>query len=154
MLISKELLAELVKELKAVEKKIVFTNGCFDIIHRGHVKYLDESRKLGDILVIGLNTDSSVKRLGKGDDRPVNNQEDRAFVLSALKPVDYVCYFDEDTPYALIKALMPDILVKGGDYTRDTIVGADIVENNGGEVVVIPLVKGKSTTSIINKMRK
>lgn len=139
-------------ELKAEGKKIVFTNGCFDIIHAGHIYYLGEAKKAGDILIIGLNSDDSVRRL-KGRERPVNNESDRALVLDSLKFVDYVTIFDEDTPYNLINLLKPDILVKGGDYKADEVVGADIVKESGGKVLIIPFVKGKSTTSIIQKLK-
>ncbi|MBX3043696.1 MAG: D-glycero-beta-D-manno-heptose 1-phosphate adenylyltransferase [Candidatus Kapabacteria bacterium] len=152
MLISDKLLAEITKELKKQGRSIVFTNGCFDIIHSGHTKYLTDSKKLGDILVIGLNSDDSVRRL-KGLSRPVNSQIDRAIVLSALKPVDYVCIFNEDTPFELISKILPDIITKGGDYNPEDIVGADIVRKNGGQVVVINYVEGKSTTNIIEKMK-
>jgi rfaE bifunctional protein nucleotidyltransferase chain/domain len=153
MLTDLNILVDIVKQSKENNKKIVFTNGCFDIIHSGHVSYLYETKGLGDILIIGLNSDNSIKRL-KGEGRPINNQNDRAIVLSAMKPVDYVVLFDEDTPYNLIKAIIPDILTKGGDYTAEDIVGFDIVTENGGEVIVIDFVDGKSTTSIINKMNK
>lgn len=152
MVINKELLKEILSKLKEQGKKVVFTNGCFDILHSGHVNYLSKAKQLGDYLVIGLNTDASVRRL-KGSERPINHQEDRAIVLSALKAVDFVCYFDEDTPLELIEEISPDYLVKGGDYTLETVVGADFVINNGGEVFLIPLVEGKSTTSIIKKMK-
>ncbi len=132
-------------------KKVVFTNGCFDILHVGHVVYLNEAKSLGDILVVGLNSDSSVRRL-KGDDRPVNCQRDRATVLSALESVDYVVIFDEDTPYELIDALKPDVLVKGGDWETDQIVGADIVMKNGGIVKSLRFIQGKSTTDIIERI--
>jgi D-beta-D-heptose 7-phosphate kinase/D-beta-D-heptose 1-phosphate adenosyltransferase len=151
MLISQENLSLVIAEQKSQGKKIVFTNGCFDIIHSGHVIYLSQAKQLGDILIIGLNTDSSVSEL-KGPGRPVNNQIDRAIVLSALKSVDFVVFFEEDTPYNLIKLLQPDVLVKGGDYTVENIVGADIVRQNGGEVKIIPLVQGKSTSNIIEKI--
>lgn len=134
--------------LRAEPCRIVFTNGVFDILHAGHVTYLEEARALGDILVVGLNSDDSVRRL-KGPTRPINTQEDRARVLGALRCVDHVIIFDDDTPLAVITALIPDVLVKGGDYTRDTVVGADIVEQHGGAVVIIPLLEGRSTTSII-----
>lgn len=134
-------------------KKIVFTNGCFDILHVGHVRYMQEASKLGDILIIGLNSDDSVRRL-KGSDRPVNNQNDRAEILSSLGFVDYVAVFDEDTPYDLIKLIQPDVLVKGGDYSFENVVGRDIVEANGGNLVLIPFVEGKSTTNIINKIKE
>jgi rfaE bifunctional protein nucleotidyltransferase chain/domain len=134
--------------------RVVFTNGVFDVLHRGHVEYLARARALGDVLVVGLNTDASVRRLGKGADRPVNPEDDRAYVLAALAAVDWVTVFDEDTPRALVAALLPDVLVKGGDYTRDTIVGADEVEAAGGRVEVIPLVPGRSTTSILKRVRQ
>lgn len=153
MLLNKDILKIVCKELKLYDKKIVFTNGCFDIIHAGHVKYLDEARKLGDVLIVGLNSDDSVKRL-KGPSRPINNEIDRSIVLGALKSVDYVCIFGEDTPLELITDLVPDVLVKGGDYTLDNIVGADFVLQTGGEVAVIPFVEGKSTTKIIGKINE
>lgn len=134
-------------------KSIVFTNGCFDIIHSGHVLYLEEAKNCGDILILGLNSDASIKRL-KGDDRPVNNQEDRAIVLSALQAIDYVIIFDEDTPYNLISRIKPDILVKGGDWSPDQIVGSDIVLEKNGKVLSLSFKEGKSTTNIINKVRK
>lgn len=140
---------------------IVFTNGCFDILHEGHVSYLAESAALGKHLVVGLNTDASVKRQGKGDDRPVNSETSRAIVLAALGFVDLVVFFDDDTPESLIKELSPDVLVKGGDYdpcetnktAKSFIVGSDFVTENGGKVMTIPLVEGFSTTSIIEKLR-
>lgn len=152
MLISKDTLGKIVLEAKLQGKRIVFTNGCFDIIHSGHIYYLTEAKKYGDLLIIGLNTDDSVSRL-KGPSRPINRQHDRATVLAALKPVDYVCFFDEDTPMELIKFLNPDVLVKGADYKEEEVVGADFVKSQGGEVVLIPFVEGKSTTNIINKMK-
>lgn len=133
-------------------KKIVFTNGCFDILHRGHVTYLNQARDLGDLLIVGINSDESVKRL-KGLERPVNMLEDRAYVLSALKSVDYVIPFEEDTPLDLINLIMPDILVKGGDYTIDRIVGAQDVLAHGGRVEIIPFVPGKSTSAIIDTIK-
>ncbi|NBO70485.1 D-glycero-beta-D-manno-heptose 1-phosphate adenylyltransferase [bacterium] len=142
-----------VQKLKSEKKNIVFTNGCFDILHKGHVAYLQAAKSLGDILIVGMNTDASVQRL-KGQDRPVNSLEDRAFVLSALRSVDYVVAFDEDTPLSLIQAILPDVLVKGGDYTIDTIVGATEVLSYGGKVEIIPFVEGKSTTSIIDAIKK
>jgi rfaE bifunctional protein nucleotidyltransferase chain/domain len=132
-------------------QKIVFTNGCFDILHSGHVIYLAEARALGDLLILGLNSDSSVKRL-KGADRPINCENDRAIVLSALSSVDFVILFDTDTPFELIDKIIPDILVKGGDWTVDQIVGSDIVLKNGGEVHSLSFVEGKSTTNIISKI--
>lgn len=132
-------------------KKIVFSNGCFDILHRGHVEYLSKAADLGDILVIGLNTDASVKRL-KGPSRPVNDEKARAVVLAALEFVDAIVFFEEDTPYNLIKFVMPDILVKGKDYKAENIVGYDIVTGNGGKVETIELVDGFSTTNILKMM--
>ncbi len=153
MLINLQELLNVINKLKESGKKIVFTNGCFDIIHAGHIAYLNETKALGDVLIVGLNTDNSTRRL-KGAGRPVNNQDDRAAVLSALKPVDYVVYFNEDTPLNLVKAIKPDVLAKGGDYNIDSIVGADVVLNSGGEVKVIPFVEGKSTTAILKKIMK
>jgi rfaE bifunctional protein nucleotidyltransferase chain/domain len=133
-------------------KKIVFTNGCFDIIHRGHIEYLSKAADLGEILVIGLNSDSSVHKL-KGKDRPVQDQITRAEVLASMFFVTYIAIFDEETPYNLIKTVQPDFLVKGGDYNIKEIVGYDIVTNKGGQVLTIPFVEGFSTTSIINKVQ-
>ncbi|HEX8451535.1 MAG TPA: D-glycero-beta-D-manno-heptose 1-phosphate adenylyltransferase [Longimicrobium sp.] len=131
-------------------ERVVFTNGCFDVLHRGHVEYLESARSLGDLLVVGLNTDDSVRRL-KGPSRPVNPEDDRAYVLAGLAAVDYVTFFAEDTPRDLIVALLPDVLVKGGDYRREDIVGGAEVEAAGGEVVVAPLVPGRSTTAILQR---
>lgn len=153
MIVNREVLCSLRKLAQEQEKRVVFTNGCFDILHAGHVTYLREAKKLGDILIIGLNSDDSVRRL-KGASRPVNEQQDRAYVLDALSSVDYVCVFEEDTPLELIEKLIPDVLVKGGDYRVEEIVGADIVSKNGGETIVLPFVKGKSTTSIIERAAK
>ncbi|MDX9713909.1 MAG: D-glycero-beta-D-manno-heptose 1-phosphate adenylyltransferase [Dissulfurispiraceae bacterium] len=135
-----------IKTLKSRGQKIVFTNGCFDIIHVGHVRYLREAKKLGSILVVGLNSDSSVAGLKPG--RPINPQDQRAEVLSALEMVDYVVIFEEDTPYSLIKFIEPDLLVKGGDWKREDIVGSDIVP----EVMSLPYIDGVSTTEIIKKI--
>jgi rfaE bifunctional protein nucleotidyltransferase chain/domain len=132
--------------------KVVFTNGCFDILHRGHIEYLSQARDKGEILVIGLNSDASVKRI-KGEGRPVQDETSRALVLASLRIVDAVVLFDEDTPYELIKIVKPDVLVKGADYTEDTIVGADIVKASGGEVVVIPIVAGYSTSRILKVIK-
>ncbi len=134
-------------------KKIVFTNGCFDILHVGHKRYLQLAATLGDILVIGVNSDDSVRRL-KGPDRPVNLERDRAEMLCALSFIDYVIVFGEDTPYELIKKIQPDVIVKGGDYKLENVVGRDVVEARGGRVEIIPFVDGKSTTNIINKINK
>lgn len=139
-------------DFKRHGQKIVFTNGCFDVLHFGHVHYLLQAKKLGDILVIGLNSDDSVRRL-KGPRRPINGENERAFVLAALVCVDYVTLFEEDTPEELIKVVRPDVLVKGGDYTLDNIVGADFVTQNGGIVTTIPFVEGFSSTRIIEKLK-
>ncbi len=130
-------------------KKVVFTNGVFDILHRGHVEYLANAKGQGDILIVGLNSDASVKRI-KGELRPIVRQDDRAFVLAGLASVDAVCLFDEDTPIDIITLLVPDILVKGADYTIETIVGRDVVESAGGSVRTIEFVPDRSTTSIVD----
>ena len=129
-------------------KKVVFTNGVFDILHRGHVEYLSKAKSLGDVLVVGMNNDASVKRI-KGDLRPIVREKDRAFILSALACIDAVCLFEEDTPLNLISALIPDILVKGADYTIETIVGRDVVERAGGTVQTIEFVPDRSTSNIV-----
>ena len=144
-------LDELISSLKSQNRKIVFTNGVFDIIHRGHVEYLNEAKKLGDVLIVGLNSDSSVKKI-KGDSRPVNSENDRAFVLVNLKAVDYVVIFEEDTPYILIKSIVPDVLAKGGDWKTEDIVGSDIVLDSGGKVLSLKFIENYSTTGIINKI--
>ena len=151
MIIEKEDIAGLKEKLKEENRKIVFTNGCFDIIHKGHVTYLNEAKELGDYLIIGVNSDASVKRL-KGIDRPVNNEKDRAFILDNLKPVDSVIIFHEDTPYEIIKEIIPDYLVKGGDWKENEIVGSDIVKANGGKVVSLKYVSNYSTTGILKKI--
>ena len=133
--------------------RVVFTNGVFDILHRGHVEYLHEAAALGDRLIIGLNSDASVRRLGKAPDRPMNDQDSRAKVLAALRLVDAVVIFDQDTPLELIQAIGPDVLVKGGDWTEDKIVGAEVVRARGGEVRSLKLVDGFSTTALIGKIR-
>ncbi len=139
--------------LHGAAKKAVFTNGVFDILHPGHVDYLCKARDLGDYLVLGLNTDVSVRRLNKAPDRPFNNEQTRALVLAGLSCVDAIVLFDEDTPYELIKFLQPDVLVKGNDYQIEQIAGYDIVQQNGGEVITVPLVKGYSTTALVNKIK-
>lgn len=146
--------SELIKirqRLRGENKKVVFTNGCFDLIHAGHVDYLLKAKSLGDILVVGLNSDSSVKRI-KGEKRPILQENERAFILSNLKPVDYVTFFDEDTPKELIDELIPDILVKGADWPLDKIVGRDVVEANGGKVVSVEFVNNQSTSLIISSI--
>jgi D-glycero-beta-D-manno-heptose 1-phosphate adenylyltransferase len=139
------------QKLRDGNKKLVFTNGCFDILHRGHVTYLNEAKSLGDVLVVGVNSDESVKRL-KGSDRPLNNQTDRSFLLENLKSVDYTIIFKEETPYNLIKSILPDYLVKGGDWKKEDIVGYDIVTENGGEVKSLDFVGNYSTTGVIDKI--
>lgn len=134
-------------------RKIVFTNGVFDILHQGHIQLLSEAATYADILVVGVNSDASVKRL-KGNNRPINAEASRALVLAALVMIDAVVIFEEDTPLELIKLIKPNFLVKGGDYTLDTIVGAKEVIANNGDVIIIPLEEGFSTTGIINKMKK
>ena len=143
-----------VRQWRSEDKCIVFTNGCFDLLHPGHIDYLAKARALGDVLIIGLNDDDSVRRLNKGSCRPINPLADRTIMLTALKYVDLVVPFSEDTPLKLITALMPDILVKGGDYEPDNIVGAKEVCANGGEVVVMPFIDGHSTSSLIQKIKK
>jgi rfaE bifunctional protein nucleotidyltransferase chain/domain len=137
--------------LKARRKKIVFTNGCFDILHVGHIRYLRKAKSLGDILVVGLNTDRSVRQI-KGEKRPIVPQAERAEVLAALEFVDYVVFFDEPDPFTLIEKVKPHILVKGADWTKDKIVGRDLVEEGGGRVVRIPLVPGASSTGVIERI--
>lgn len=137
---------------ETVPGPVVFTNGVFDLLHPGHIEVLDMARREGAALVVGLNSDDSVKRL-KGPARPVRNTAERAMVLAGLEAVDAVVVFDEDTPFALVQRLQPDVIVKGGDYSPETIVGADVVTARGGRVVVVPLVAGQSTTSIIEKLR-
>ena len=138
-------------ELSGQFRKVVFTNGCFDVLHRGHVTYLAQAHELGDCLVVGLNSDTSVKRL-KGESRPINNEKDRAFVLAALSFINYIILFEEDTPKELIERVQPDILVKGGDYQIENIVGADFVLKNGGQVLTIPFVDGYSSTKTIQAL--
>lgn len=152
MLIDKEFGKQLVEILKSQNKKVVFTNGCFDILHIGHLRYLNEAKKQGDVLIIGVNSDASVKRL-KGESRPINNQFDRAEMLSGLKAVDYTVIFEEDTPEELIATLKPSIHVKGGDYKKEDLPETKIVESYGGEVRILSFVEGKSTTNIVKKIQ-
>ncbi|HEY5976003.1 MAG TPA: D-glycero-beta-D-manno-heptose 1-phosphate adenylyltransferase, partial [Geobacteraceae bacterium] len=142
-------LAAVVAAEQARGKRVVFTNGCFDLIHVGHVKYLQKARAFGDLLILGLNSDASIRRL-KGEKRPLIDQEERAHILAALDCIDYVVIFDEDTPLALIEALRPQVLVKGGDYTLDGVVGREVVESYGGRVELVPFVDGRSTSTIID----
>ncbi|MEW6088989.1 MAG: D-glycero-beta-D-manno-heptose 1-phosphate adenylyltransferase [bacterium] len=147
-IISKNILKTVLDKEKKNNKTIVFTNGCFDILHRGHIRYLKKAKEYGDILVVGLNSDSSVRAI-KGDKRPVVPEKDRAEILSSLNMVDYVVIFSETTPYDLIKLLKPDVLVKGADYRISEIAGADIVKNGGGKIARIKLEKGLGTSEII-----
>ena len=152
-----EELCEIIKQVKSKGKRVVFTNGCFDILHKGHIHYLRKSREIGDCLVIGLNADTSVKRL-KGSTRPLNTENDRAFVLEALDFVDYIVIFSEDTPLNIIREIKPDIYTKSGDYSLKNIIGPGLgsehVENYGGQVVIMDFIDGYSTTSIVNKSVK
>ena len=148
----KELL-RIVKDLKTKGKRIVFTNGCFDLLHIGHVRYLEEAKARGDLLVVGVNSDASVRKL-KGPKRPILPEEERAEILSGLGCVDYVTLFDEINPLRLIASLQPDVLVKGGDWRKEQIVGREVVERSGGEVVVIPIVKKASTSNLIETILK
>lgn len=150
---SKEAVLDLTLALQAQGKKIVFTNGCFDILHPGHVDYLCQARDSGDFMVLGLNTDNSVRKLNKAPNRPVNDENSRALVLAGLACVDAIVLFDEETPYQLIKFLQPDVLVKGDDYKPEQIAGCDVVMAKGGEVKTIPFLTGYSTTALINKIR-
>ena len=152
MILNKTELIRQIEKWRLEKKNIVFTNGCFDLLHRGHVEYLQKAKNYGDVLVVGINSDSSVKRL-KGVERPFLNQEDRSFIISSLISVDVVCIFDEDTPYELIKVIQPDVLIKGGDYNANEIVGNDLVVKNGGQVLTVPFVQGKSTSNLIKKIQ-
>jgi len=137
-----------------LQKKVVFTNGCFDLIHLGHIDYLSKAKDLGDVLLVGLNTDASVRRLDKGASRPIKDQYSRAMILAALRFVDGVVLFDEDTPLELIKRVQPDVLVKGSDYRAQEIVGYEVVKNKGGEIVTIDFLPGYSTSLIEEKIKK
>jgi len=145
------LLAERLASLRREGKRIVFTNGCFDLLHPGHIYTLTQAKALGDVLVVAINSDASVKRL-KGERRPILNQEERAVMLSALSVVDYVTIFAEDTPLEVIRLLLPNVLVKGGDWGADAVVGREVVEANGGKVILIPYQSGFSTTDIIERI--
>jgi len=145
-------LASLCEEFRKVGKRIGFTSGVFDLLHAGHVEYLEFARSQGDVLIVGLNTDESVRRL-KGPGRPINTFEDRAYVLAGLESVDYVIGFSEDTPYKLIAEIIPHVLVKGSDYRPEDVIGRDIVESNGGKLVLAPFKKGYSTTGLVKKLK-
>jgi len=149
----KEDLHRMVEDLKKKGKRIVFTNGCFDLLHLGHIRYLEKAKSLGDILVVGVNSDRSVQSL-KGPERPILPEEERAEILSGLECVDYITLFDELTPLELISSLQPHILVKGGDWAKETTVGKEVVERSGGEVVILPFVEGSSTSNLIETILK
>ncbi|MGE0460425.1 MAG: D-glycero-beta-D-manno-heptose 1-phosphate adenylyltransferase [Vicinamibacterales bacterium] len=144
----------LVERLRRQGRVIVFTNGVFDILHPGHIRYLAEARRQGDALIVGLNSDDSVRRLAKGPNRPVNPEGERAEVLTALAAVDAVVIFDEDTPLDIVRALQPDVLVKGADWAADAIVGRDVVEARGGKVVRVPMAEGYSTSAILERLQR
>ena len=150
---SQEQLLSQIKWWRLINKTVAFTNGVFDILHEGHIKVLSQAASYADVLIVGVNSDASVKRL-KGNSRPINNEHSRSLILASLMVVDAVVIFEEDTPLNLIKKIMPDVLVKGGDYTAETIVGAREVISKGGKVEIIPLEEGFSTTGIIDKMKK
>jgi rfaE bifunctional protein nucleotidyltransferase chain/domain len=151
--IPREKLPELLKQIREAGKTIVTTNGCFDILHVGHVRYLEETKKYGDILIVALNSDESVRRL-KGEGRPINNERDRAEVLNGLKSVDYVVIFDEDSPAALLSEIKPNVHTKGADYTVETLPEAKVIIDNGGRLEFISFVEGKSTTNTIKKINE
>ncbi len=150
---TKDDLCRTVGDLKKKGKRIVFTNGCFDLLHLGHVRYLEKAKSLGDILVVGLNSDRSIQGL-KGPERPIVPEDERAEILSGLRCVDYITLFDELTPLELISSLQPHLLVKGGDWTKEDIVGREVVERSGGEVVILPFVEGASTSNLIETILK
>lgn len=151
MVLSRELAVKLVEELKSQGKKVVFTNGCFDILHVGHLRYMNEAKRQGDVLIVGVNSDASVRRL-KGETRPINSENDRAEMLSGLEAVDFTVIFADDTPISLIEDIKPSIHVKGGDYKKEDLPETVIVEKHGGEVRILTFVEGKSTTNIVNKI--
>jgi len=150
---AKKELRRIIADLKTKRKRIVFTNGCFDLLHIGHVRYLEKAKTLGDVLVVGVNSDSSVRKL-KGRRRPILPEQERAEILSGLGCVDYVALFDEIDPLKLITSLKPNVLVKGGDWTKEQTVGKEVVERSGGEVVILPFVKGASTSNLIETILK
>ena len=151
--INREEAARWVREMQDRGLRVVFTNGCFDLLHPGHVGYLEEARSLGEALIVAVNTDASVRRLGKGPERPVNPEGDRARVVAALQAVDRVVLFDEDTPLEILTALQPDILVKGGDYRLDEVVGRELIEARGGQVRVLPFRSGYATSRLLERLR-
>jgi len=149
----REELLKIIQDLKIKGKRIVFTNGCFDLLHIGHIRYLEEAKTLGDVLIVGVNSDSSVRKL-KGPERPILPVEERTEILSGLGCVDYITIFDELDPLNLISSLQPDVLVKGGDWTKEQVVGSEVVKRSGGEVVIIPFVQGASTSNQIEIILK
>ncbi|MBI4144300.1 D-glycero-beta-D-manno-heptose 1-phosphate adenylyltransferase [Candidatus Woesearchaeota archaeon] len=149
---TREEIAKIVAELKTQGKKIITTNGCFDILHTGHATYLEQAKKLGDVLIVGLNSDASV-RTYKGPERPINKQEDRALMLAALESVNFVTIFEEPTPIPLLEQIKPHVHVKGGDYTKEKMCETPTVEKHGGKIVILPLIEGKSTTNIITTIK-
>ena len=151
---SAERLTHTLARFKRQGRRVVFTNGCFDLLHVGHIRLLEAAKRLGEILVVGVNSDRSVRRLHKGPDRPVVPQRDRARLLAALACVDYVTIFDEPTPLQLIRRVKPDVLVKGADWHADRVVGRDVVERHGGRVVLVPLVRGRSTTRLLTRINR
>src|SRR3712207_93084 len=153
MILNRNLVSAVVEEAKKQGKIVVFTNGCFDILYVGHLRYLEEAKRQGDILIIGVNSDASVKRL-KGETRPINSEKDRAEMLCGLAAVDYTVLFEEDTPIELLEELKPSIHVKGGDYAKEELPETETVEKHGGEVRILRFVEGKSTTNIVNKIQK
>ena len=152
-IVSHDVLIDRIAELRKAGNLIVFTNGCFDLLHMGHITYLNEARGLGDVLVVGVNTDRSVRAL-KGEQRPIIPEQERSHILAALECVDFVTLFDEETPLELIQAVHPDILVKGADYSKEQVVGHDIVESYGGSVILLPLIENMSTSALINRIKK
>lgn len=152
MIIDRQKLLSLIQKLKTEGKSIIFTNGCFDILHSGHIDYLKKTKELGDILIIGINSDESVKKI-KQQNRPINKLLDRMIVLNSIKYVDYVVPFNEETPENLIKIIKPDVLTKGGDWNKKDVVGSAFVKSYGGKTVIIPYIKGKSTTNTIKRIR-
>ena len=152
MIIGRQKLLSLIQKLKTEDKRIIFTNGCFDILHSGHIDYLKKTKELGDILIIGINSDESVKKI-KQQNRPINKLLDRMIVLNSIKYVDYVVPFNEETPENLIKIIKPDVLTKGGDWNKKDVVGSAFVKSYGGRTVIIPYIKGKSTTNTIKRIR-
>ena len=153
MIISRETAKMLIEELKQADKKAVFTNGCFDILHIGHLRYLTEAKKYGDKLIVGINSDKSVKML-KGSQRPINNELDRAEIISGLECVDFTVIFDELTPVEIIDEIKPSIHVKGGDYSKESLPETAVVEKHGGEIVILNFLEGKSTTKILKKIQE